>query len=109
DVLYQGAELGLLAFASADVADDGGDQQAGGSGQRAQADLDRDLGAVLAAARQLQAAAHRPDARGGEVAVALAGVGVAEAFGDEDLDGLAEQLLAAVAEEDLGLVVDQDD
>ena len=74
-----------------------------------EADLDRELGAVLAHREQLDAGAHRPGSRLGEVVGPMLWVGLAEAPWDEQLDQLADQLLPPVAEELLGLAVDEDD
>ena len=77
--------------------------------ERRQADLDRELAAVAAQAVELQPRAHRARARIGEVAAAVPAVGAAVALGHEHLDGLADQLGAGVAEELLGLRVDEHD
>ena len=77
--------------------------------QRAQADLDRELGAVLAQPEQLEPDAHRARARLTEVAGAVPGMSPAKALRDEQLDPLADQLVSCVAEEPLRLGVDQDD
>jgi len=58
---------------------------------------------------QLQPGVHRPHPRIGEVAAAVAAVLGLQALGHQELDRLAEQLLALVAEQPLGLAVDQTD
>ena len=73
----------------------------------AQADLDRELGAVLAPSGQLETQTHGPDPRPGEVLGPFANVCAARPFRQQDLDRLAKQLVARVAEHFLGLRVDQ--
>jgi hypothetical protein len=77
--------------------------------QRAEADLDRKLGAVVAASVELEVGAHLARPRIGHVPRAVREVDAAEALGDEELDGAAEQLAAVVAEELLGAPVDKAD
>ena len=77
--------------------------------QWAQADFDRELAAVFAQAEQFEADAHGPDVRFGEEVGAMARMLAAIAFGDQHLDAVAQQLGAGVAEDLLGLSVDQRD
>jgi len=63
----------------------------------------------LRKAAQVDAGPHRPDPRLAEVVGAVRGMFAAQALGHEHLDGPAEHLAASVAEELLGLGVDQDD
>ena len=77
----------LGGFAVADVADGGGDQQSVGGLQRAEADLDGELGAVLAQAVQFEPRTHGPHLAVVGVAVAGAGVLAAEPVRDQHLDG----------------------
>src|SRR5260221_13766452 len=63
----------LEALALGDVADRARHQRALLSLERAQADLDRELAAVLASPVELEAPAHRTHARIGEEAVAMPG------------------------------------
>ena len=77
--------------------------------QRAEADLHGELAAVLAQAVELATRAHRPHPRRGEEAAAVSPACAAEPLGHQDLDLPPQQLLAGVAEERLGLGVDQDD
>src|SRR5439155_18068237 len=72
-------------------------------------DLDRKLGAVLAAAIELQAHPHRAHARLAEEAVAMARMLVSVALRHQELDPLLEQLAARIAEQPLGLRIDQHD
>ncbi len=99
----------LGALALGDVADGAGDEEAVHRLQGAQADLHGELGAVPAQAEELQAGAHEAHLGVGEVAGAVTRVPAAEARGDEHLHRLPEQLAAAVAEEALGLGVDEHD
>jgi hypothetical protein len=68
---------------------------------RAQADLHPELREVVGS--------HVPDAGAPDVVGAAAHVARPEAVGNEQLDRLPQQLVARVAEELLGLAVDQDD
>src|SRR5438445_371064 len=91
------------------VADRAGDQHPLFGFQRAQADLDRDLRAVLAESKELEACPHRPYARIREEPRPMAVVAPAEPLGHEDLDRASKQLLTLVAEEPFGLRVHEDD
>lgn len=97
--------LRLLALGH--VADEGHGQVAVGRLDGAEGDVDGELGAVPPAAGQLEAGAHGAGPGVGQVAVPVSHVGGPEAVGKQDLDGLADQLLPVVAEEALGLAVDQ--
>jgi len=77
--------------------------------QRAQADLDRELAAVLAQAVQLQPCPHGAGAWFGKKIAPVVGVPGAEALGHQQLDGLPQQLVAAPAEQFDRLGVDKDD
>ena len=77
--------------------------------ERGEADLGRELAAVLAPAGEVQADTHRTRPRIGDVAGAMPPGGVAHALGEQELDGLVQQLVAAVPEELLGLRVDEHD
>jgi hypothetical protein len=103
------AQLLLELPPLADVTDRAAHEQAGARLERAQADLDRELAPVATPPDQPRPGAHRPHARVGEVAFAPARVHLAEALRDEELDGPADQLRARVAEEPLGLLVDEHD
>src|SRR6185295_11971443 len=74
-----------------------------------QADLRRELGAVLPASEERHARAHRPRTRIAEVPFAVSGVAGAKPLRNQDLDRLPDQLLARIAEDPLGLAVDADD
>ena len=87
-----------------------------GVSYRAEADLDRELAAVLAQAVKLKAHAHGAHVRiAGEIAGAMAGMFGAEAWWNKDLDflsgeferGIAEELLAlGVGEHNTALLID---
>jgi hypothetical protein len=64
---------------------------------------------VLAQAVQIDAGAHRAGPWCGEVAVAKSGVPAPVPLRHQHLDGLAQELLASIAEQPLGLGVDQHD
>ena len=107
--LQEPAELPLDLLAVRDVADDARDDHPVPSLERGEADLGRELAAVLAAAGEVQAHAHRARPRVHDVAGAVPLVGSAHALGEEDLDGLVQQLVPPVPEDLLGLRVDEHD
>ena len=92
-----------------DVADRAGDQHAVLGFQRAQADLHRNLRAVLAESMELQPGTHRPYARIREEPGPVATVRRPVPLGHEDLYRIAQQVHALVTEEPLGLRVHQHD
>src|SRR5260221_9054017 len=102
-------ELLLGSLAVRDVANGTGHQRALFSLQRAQTDLDREFGAVLAKAEQLEPGAHRTDFGAGEEPRAMLRVVALEPLGNELFDGLPEQFLPRVAEQLLGLRIDDFD
>ena len=106
--------LQALALASghhafADVTDRGDRERAVIGLDARQADLGRELAAVLPAREQLQSGAHRPGARIGEVSRPVGAVRVVEALGHQHLHRLSQQFLAFVPEQRLHLCVDQHD
>jgi hypothetical protein len=116
DVLDQGAPAGLGlvqpclgALPLRGVAHRADDQQAGVGLKRTEADLDGHLGPVLAPPEQLPARPHGPDVRVAGVTLAVGDVGGPEALRHQQFDRLAEQFLAAVAEQLLRLAVDDHD
>ena len=104
-VVGQVLELGLEALALRDVADDRGQHGALVGLQRADGDVDRELGAVLALAPQLEAHAER-DLRVARLALQHGGEAGADqrarALGEQLLDRTADDLLALVAEQLVG-------
>ncbi len=86
--------FGLGGQPLGDVADGHRHLVSGCGGQRAEADLDRELPPVLADRGPLQALAHRPGAWVGEIAGLVLLVGLPPALGDQDLDRLAGQLIS---------------
>src|SRR5262249_11100626 len=107
--LEQAAELLLRLAAQAGVADGRGADGLALGLERAKADRDGELGAVLAPAVELEARAHAAHARLGEEAGPMARVERPEALGDEDLHLAPDHLAAGVAEELLGLRIDEED
>ena len=99
----------LDALALGHIADGAGDKQTLLRLQRAQADLDRELAAVLAQAVQLQPSPHGAGTWFGKKIAPVVRVTGAEALGHQQLDGLAQQLVAAPAEQFHRLRVDEDD
>src|SRR5207302_95318 len=77
--------------------------------QRAEADLDRKLGAVFAQAEEAEARSHGPNAGIGKVAVPVASMLLPIARRHENLDGLPKQFRARKAEEMLRLAIDEGD
>ena len=102
-------QLRLDALALGDVGDERDGHAAVGRRHVAEADLDRELGAILAPACEIQADSHRADARLGEVPRSMCDMTAPDPFRQEDLERLAEQRAARVAEHPLGGRVDQRD
>src|SRR5262245_53585155 len=73
---------------------------------RGKTDLGRKLASVFATPIKVEARTHRTRLRGGEVALAVPAVLAAIAFGNQDFDGSAHELLTTIAEQAFGLVVD---
>jgi len=105
----QPAEARLRKPLRGHVADDAGDQRAALGLDRAEADLHRELFAVRAHAAQLAVRSHRPRARRVRVGLTLVVMLLPVSLGDQDLDALAEELLARVAEQRFGERVGSDD
>jgi hypothetical protein len=102
-------ELVLCCLALADVADRGRDEDPFGAVERAQHDLDRELGAVLASGGELDPG---PDLLGegvGRRAEVVRDEPLGEALRDDVRHLLPDELVAQVAELFLGLEVEQDD
>jgi hypothetical protein len=78
-------------------------------GEVRQADLDGELGAVLASARQRQPEPHRPGTGSREVVRLMLSVDGAAAVGDQDFQASPHELLPLVAEQRLGSWVREDD
>src|SRR5260221_251961 len=90
--LEKAPELLLGSLAVRDVANGTGHQRALFSLQRAQTDLDREFGAVLAPAIQIEPGSHRANFGTAEISAAMARVLVAVATRNEDLHLLAQEL-----------------
>jgi hypothetical protein len=75
--------------------------------QRAEADFDRKLAAVLLARDELDPAGHRPRHRVGEEALQVRRMPLAQAHGHQTFQRGAHQLVAIIAEELDGLLVDE--
>ena len=104
-----GRQLRHRALALGDVADRRRHEQALVGLERAEADLDRELAAVLVAAEELQARAHGAGRRVAQIALHVMAVMAAEASRDQLGDAEADDLLALIAEQPLGLRVDERD
>src|SRR5258706_6220769 len=107
--LEETSEHRLRALAIRDVPDRAHDEEPAPRLERAQADLDGELGAVPAEAEQLEARSHAADLRVRDVAGAMRGMPGAEALGDEDLNRQPPQIGEGVAEQLLRLSVDDHD
>ena len=101
--------LGFEPDALGDVAHGGDDQRAVRCGPRAQADLNRELGAVSPSAPQAQARPHRSDGGLTFIPGAVGEMGLLQVVRDEDFRTLADELVAAVAEQLLDLRIGHDD
>ena len=98
-------QLRLQRLAGRDVDDRGEHLRAVGGRDRREADLHGELGAVPAPPGQVEADAHRPGDGMGYEAVAMGDVAVGDALGKEQLDGLADELVAGIPERGLDLGV----
>ena len=97
----------LEAHPLGDIADRRRDRLARRPELRREADLDGQLAAVLAAPVEAQPRAHRPRRGLREEAAQVRAVTGAEPLRDQELERPADQLVARVAEQRLGLHVDQ--
>ena len=97
-VVGQVLELALEALALGDIPDRRDHEQPVVGLDRAEADLDRQLAAVLAEHEQLTAAAHRPGRRVGGKRRALPHMGGAEPLRQQPFHRLADQLTRVVPE-----------
>ena len=77
--------------------------------QRAQADFDGELAAILAAPGELSAFPHGTGMGLAKIVVPVAGMVLSEPLGNQSLDLHAEQLLTGVTEQARGKLVDDDD
>jgi len=100
----------LLNFlACRGVSDDADDECPRLGLQRAQADFDGKLAAILAAPREFSAFLHRTSVRLAKIVLAVPCMVVAGPLGNQSLDPHAEQLLTGVTEQAFGKLVDDDD
>ena len=99
----------LAALAFGGVADRAQHERSLVGLERADADLDGELGAILAATVQIEVATHRPSLRIPQTASLVSAMAVPQPLGDQDPDALSDQLLAAVAEHPLSLCVGERD
>src|SRR5439155_12200546 len=77
--------------------------------QGAETDFHREFASILAQSVQLQTRPHGTRARSAEKAGAVAGMLAAKTLRDQNLDFLAEELLAGITEQLLGLRVHEHD
>ena len=103
----QSQHFGLVLLAGRDVHDGGQDERPVLARNRAQSDFSGELSPVLATGGDLPSEAHGAGARSSEISLPMPGVIAARPFWHQDLDRLARQFLACVAEEPLCLRVDQ--
>jgi hypothetical protein len=107
--LEQGAELILCQLPIGDVANGTGDEETRAGCKRAQANLDRERAAILAPGGKIEATAHRPGARRGDVCATVLHMESVQVIGEQHLDWLPEQLGALVAKQLLDLIIDNHD
>src|SRR6185369_5807889 len=100
-------DLGLVGPLIGDVTDVAEHCQATIGEGRAEADRDRKLGTILAPTVEFEPGTHRPRLRRADIAGSIADMVAAVAFGYQHLDLLADQFLTAIAEQKLGLRVDE--
>src|SRR5664279_1959831 len=74
-----------------------------------QADVDRELGAILVPSDQLHIESTGPSPGVCEVVLPVLGVDLPERRGHQRLDGLADQLVAVIAEQRFGLAINKPD
>ena len=108
-VLLAGPERLLHLPALAHVADGGDDHVVPPVLEGAEADLDRELGAVLPQGEKSERRAHPPRLRILEIGRPMLHVASPEALREEHLDVLPDELSGAVAEQALGLPIDEPD
>jgi hypothetical protein len=106
-VIGEVLQLRLMPLALADVADRVRDQHPVHGLQRAEADLDRELGAVRPAPEELEDVTAGLVARAGQAAVLMRAMLAAHARGHEVADVLPDHLRPRVAEDLLGGDIDQ--
>ena len=105
--LDHGTEPRFGALAGGDIHHGGEHEEALIGLDRVQPDLDGDLDAVLAEPVQLPPGPHRPRLRVGEEVGPVPGMALAQPVRYQQLDRFPDQLLAGIAEQALGLPVDQ--
>src|SRR5687767_5879581 len=99
----------LEAFALSDVADRARDERALLRLQRAQADFNRELRAILTQSKELEARSHGARVRLHEIAGSMLRMRATKAQRHEQFHPLADQLLPSVAKELFRLCIDQED
>jgi len=95
----------LRAFPVRDIADDRDCKRLSAGLKRAKHNIYRELSAVLAETIQFESCTHRASVGFRRVLSAARRVALAKSFGDENLYGLADQLLWSVAKEAINLCV----
>ena len=99
----------LDAFALGDVTNGAGDEDALLRAVRAEADLYRELRAVLAACEELESGAHGANVRVAKEIRAMTNMLLTKALRDKDVDPMAQQFFAAIAKQVFCLDVNEDD
>ena len=103
------AQVQLRPLARTDIHDRGEHEQTLVRLDRVEADLDGDFAAVLPTPEQVPSRPHRARLRASKKVRAQPGVASVHLLGDEQLDRLAQELLAGVPEQPLDLAVHQHD
>ena len=99
----------LYPPALGDIRDEGLDENPGLRFDVTEADLNGELGPVIASANGIEAEVHRPGAGIREELCAMSDIGSPETLRHEDLKGCPEQLIPMVTEHMLGLGVNMHD
>src|SRR5581483_3424180 len=98
-------ELRLDLFAVRYVPNDADHEALAALHDRAEADLDRELAAVLSFPEKLEAGAHGPGSRRRRVLLAMSNVGGVEPLGQQNLNRLSDEVAPLIAEHALGLAI----
>ena len=98
-------QLGRDPLVIGDVANRRGDESSATIADRAQADLDREFGAIAPARKQLEAGAHRAYLLVGGEALPMEGVSCPESLWQQQVHIETDDLLRLVAENSTNLLI----
>ncbi|MEO6835264.1 MAG: hypothetical protein ABI231_05085 [Candidatus Tumulicola sp.] len=102
-------KLALERFSFADVSNRANHERSDTRAERAQADLDGKLGAILTTAVEIETRAHRANSWVARVIVAMFDVPLAQAIRHEQFDLRTDQLVKPIAEQLLRVTVGEGD